>query len=389
MENRSHYLTNAVTPNKDVPNHELLKEGELKETRVISRNLRSPTSTVKKISAPQFKQMCGDFGIQPCTCYYPDHQDVVRFELNTDEITKNASYLNGTGPSSCKDLQSIGHNLAGFYMVRFKPNRTEAIHCNFNNQTLQNSNIRVESTTEYSSKRNEEGSSPSEMIQFCKGSLKGQPCTFLYPDYPDIPLFTDVRNSKPTVEPACCNDLKLIGHKLNGFYIIRLNPKKAKIVFCDFHLEIASEGVKMRRKRSAAQKKISEESINIKPICSNVGSRPCSCYYSKSFNGLQFEMGNDDTTRNAMGENGTGPATCDELERIGYTLDGFYMLRFNAKTIKISYCKFDERVRLSKKKEKESNELSTFTPKSSTFFGNQPFAIISIVKLKFDTICHS
>ena len=81
-------------------------------------------------------------------------------------------------------------------------------------------------------------------------------------------------------------------------------------------------------------------------------------------------MGNDNITRNAMGENGTGPATCDELERIGYTLDGFYMLRSNAKTIKITYCKFDERVRLSKKKEKESNELSTFAPKSSTLLGN-------------------
>ncbi len=64
--------------------------------------------------------MCGVFGAQPCTCYYPDHPNVTLFEIDTSEITINATRVNGTGPENCEDLQSIGHSLAGFYLVRFK-----------------------------------------------------------------------------------------------------------------------------------------------------------------------------------------------------------------------------------------------------------------------------
>ncbi len=60
-----------------------------------------------------------------------------------------------------------------------------------------------------------------------------------------------------------------------------------------------------------------------------------------------------------MNENGTGPATCEELLHIGYIQDGFYMLRFNLKTIKIVYCKLGEEYRKARMKEKENNQLQT------------------------------
>ena len=82
----------------------------------------------KNTSSPQSEQLCGILEVQPpCTCYYPDNQNVPQFELDTDEITNNASSLNGTGPESCEDLRSNGYNLAGFYMVRFKPKRVKAV----------------------------------------------------------------------------------------------------------------------------------------------------------------------------------------------------------------------------------------------------------------------
>ena len=82
----------------------------------------------KNTSSPQSDQLCGILEVQPpCTCYYPDYPNVPQFELDTDEITNNASSLNGTGPESCEDLRSNGYNLAGFYMVRFKPKRVKAV----------------------------------------------------------------------------------------------------------------------------------------------------------------------------------------------------------------------------------------------------------------------
>lgn len=49
-------------------------------------------------------------------------------------------------------------------------------------------------------------------------------------------------------------------------------------------------------------------------------------------------MGSDEITRSAMDKNGAGPATCEELRDIGYTLNGFFMLRFTSTTIKMAYC---------------------------------------------------
>ena len=76
-------------------------------------------------------------------------------------------------------------------------------------------------------------------------------------------------------------------------------------------------------------------------------------------------MSNDEITRNAMNENGAGPATCEELKIIGYFLDRFYMLRFDSKTIGSIYCKFDEQMKKSMKKETTSLNILEKNSKKS------------------------
>ena len=145
----------------------------LKNSELFTRNTRSLKSSY--VSIKQSEQLCGGFEIQPpCTCYHPDHPDVTKFELDTDETTQNTSSLNGTGPASCEDLKFIGYNLSGFYLVRFKPNIIQAIYCGFNQriESLSNKNYQ----TKIFSKHGDAGS--SKMIQFCAGSAR-QPCTFL------------------------------------------------------------------------------------------------------------------------------------------------------------------------------------------------------------------
>jgi len=128
--------------------------------------------------------LCGDFGIQPCTCYYPDHHDVAVFELGSDEITVNASRINGTGPSNCSDLKAIGYVLNGFYAVRFNNQRIKTIYCEFG-QTNEytNKGVSTVSTSSISKQQINPG-----LSQFCQGLGTSPPCTALYPDYPDIPL---------------------------------------------------------------------------------------------------------------------------------------------------------------------------------------------------------
>ena len=151
----------------------------MEPSKQISRYTRSVTKPAPK---SQFEQLCGSFGRQPCTCYYPDHPDVAIFELSSDEIT--LSKANGNGPSNCTDLQAIGYSLKGFYMVRFNKKRIQTIYCDFNQS---NANTNAEKAT-MASTNQRNSSVRQEFSEFCKG-LQSQPCKVLYSDYPDIHLF--------------------------------------------------------------------------------------------------------------------------------------------------------------------------------------------------------
>lgn len=312
---------------------------------------RNKRSTLKNASEPQSTPLCTGFGVQPCTCYYPDHPNVPLFQLDTDVITRNASNVNGTGPETCEDLQVLNYNLPGFHMVRFKPNRVKTIFCAFNQTAKNDLNSKIQSDEQMFSLEQNALKVP-EMFKFCNGP-GSQPCTFLYPDYPDISLFNPRinkttynrscgKNNCHTKEPASCEDLSLNGHKLQGFYAIRLNARKVKIVYCYFDQIIKNNKSNTRIKRSMLLKNSGTKSSNYKPVCNGAGSRPCSCYNTNSQDVLQFELSDDDVTRAASSDNSTVLSNCEELQHVGHTLDGFYMVRDNSFVIKIVYCIYNQ-----------------------------------------------
>lgn len=315
------------------------------------RNIRSIKST--NVSITQFEQLCGrGLEIQlPCTCYHPDHPNVTRIELDIDENTKNQSSLNDKEPASCEDLLSIGYKVPGFYLVkpletRLKPKRVKAIYCSFS-QTFRNLSSEAEASKIFLRNRDRKA---SNMIQFCN-SLGSQPCKFLYSDYPDVPPFHPKKNKTARnntissdnydLEPTNCIDLKIMGHSLRGFYVVRFNALKVKIIFCDFN-QIIETPVKIKTKQFALEENGTASSKNITRVCEGIGSQPCSCYYSNFPEVIQFQFSNDDITREAIHKNGNGPSTCEELKQVGHNLSGFYFLRTNTTKIKAAYCTLNE-----------------------------------------------
>jgi len=161
--------------------------------------------------------------------------------------------------------------------------------------------------------------------------------------------------------PTNCEDLYAMGHSFKGFYWVAVTIKKVKLVYCDFN-EIKGK----EKKNAVATQNINQATTNISarslPYCNVVGSQPCSCHYSKFSDIMQFELSNDEVTRSASSENGTGPQSCEELETIGYTFNGFYMVRFKSSIIKTVYCKFN-RTKTERKSE-ETTTQSTLKPTS-------------------------
>ena len=124
-------------------------------------------------------------------------------------------------------------------------------------------------------------------------------------------------------------------HYLNGFYFVWLNSIKFKIVYCNFSHENTDEN-QTRLSKSTLKSNDTKEL----PYCNGFGSQPCSCYYSNSPNILQFELAKDEITRKALREN--GPSNGKDMESIGYTFKGFYLVRFSDKIIKTVFCEFNQ-----------------------------------------------
>lgn len=330
-----------------------------------------------------FQESC--VGYQLCTCDYPDHSEVTLFELGTDEITKKASGMQGTGPGNCEDLKEIGYNLNGFYLVRFMYRRSKAIYCDFarNIQTIDADMNKLERSS-----LPKEGINEAFGKEFC-GGVGIRPCTFYYAEYPDEQKTNEklktnlIKNSK---KPSSCEDLKIIGYQLNGFYLVGVTSRRVKIVHCNFN-QLSKNG-EMKAKRSVSNKKSKRiyNKTKIKPFnsqskskfCYGVGSMPCSCYFSNYPNILQFELSTDALTKNVVNENDMGPKNCEELASLGHTLNGFYMVRHTPKTIKTVYCKFDF---YFKQVNTEKNQESMATTNPST---SQKFKIFNPVSSTLD-----
>jgi len=301
-----------------------------RQTREASTNFSS-----SRFDEP-FERFCKDAGSQPCTCYYPDHPDVAQFELSTDDVTRNASGKNGTGPKTCEDLRLNGHVFDGFYMVTLDTRRVNITYCIFSN-TADETNEKITETI--LKQRGTTSSSP--VLRLCAG-VGSQPCVFYYSDNPDSPQVERSNNSKNSsknvsIKPSSCEDLKTIGYKHNGFYLVRFNGAKVKIVYCNFNSSM-EKNVKERIKRSGGNQKSSK---TVSQLCNGAGSQPCSCYYSKQqTTSLQIELSIDEITKNASSENGMGPSSCEDLQFIGHTIKGFYLIRSNSKKMKIVFCEF-------------------------------------------------
>ena len=79
-----------------------------------------------------------------CTFYHPDHPDASRKKgsiINPSVTTDNMQDENQPKemPTSCKDLQKLGHKLNGFYLIKTaRPNqgaKIETVFCDFQSST--------------------------------------------------------------------------------------------------------------------------------------------------------------------------------------------------------------------------------------------------------------
>ncbi len=152
-----------------------------------------------------------------------------------------ASDANGTGPANCKDLQALGHSLNGFYIVRFRPRKqTKAIYCEFQQGMRVNY---IDTSEAGSTLKKEDHQGSRDDVRLCGDvEISATGCIFLYPDHPDTPTFERIKskgNPKRASnlisgEPTSCEYLSESGYTLKGFYVVRLNSIKTKIVYFDF-----------------------------------------------------------------------------------------------------------------------------------------------------------
>jgi len=89
--------------------------------------------------APSTRESCQSASLF-CTFYYPDHPDSNRtrkgkYSATVDESKKDPSKVKGI-PTSCKDLQLLGHKLNGLYSIKTtQPDnqraKIETVFCDF------------------------------------------------------------------------------------------------------------------------------------------------------------------------------------------------------------------------------------------------------------------
>jgi len=85
-----------------------------------------------------------------CTFYYPDHPDAKstrkgEYSATVDELKKDPSKVKGI-PTSCKDLQLLGHELNGLYSIKTtQPDKQgakiETVFCDFQSSSANLSGI--------------------------------------------------------------------------------------------------------------------------------------------------------------------------------------------------------------------------------------------------------
>jgi len=196
----------------------------------------------------------------------------------------------------------------------------------------------------------------SILSQFDNYCTEMQPCTCYYPDHPNVTIFelgTDLATQRASgingTGPGNCEDLQDSGYSLKGFYMVRFNLKRVKTIYCEFNEIKKNKNNKTKRiKRSS--KAIPNKTPKPKRLrlCGGVGPKPCTFYYSDNPDApLTGKRLNDSVNYNSK----VGPKSCEDLEKIGHFIEGFYMVRFNAIKVKTFYCQFNKgNLKIDKKK---------------------------------------
>ena len=110
-------------------------------TKVSVKNRRE--AAVSKLTSSKQSIFCAGSS-KRCTFFYPDNPDIILKSVRSGFLGKNVqNYFNGSQeyqqnlnrqPTNCKELQHIGHNLDGFYLVKGNEanvNKIQIVYCNF------------------------------------------------------------------------------------------------------------------------------------------------------------------------------------------------------------------------------------------------------------------
>jgi len=124
----------------------------LEVSKSIDQNLKNNDHSfakgIKKRAVPKALQEICSTSSSLCTHYHPDHPDAIKKKGKFSPIVTNEMLGNKvTGiPTSCKDLQQLGHSLNGLYLVKkslpsTQRTKIETVFCNFQSFTPLNGMI--------------------------------------------------------------------------------------------------------------------------------------------------------------------------------------------------------------------------------------------------------
>jgi len=115
-----------------------IKVDKIEITKNQQNSHHSHDKRMKKRDIPKaLKGICSTSS-SLCTHYHPDHPDATSKKGKYSPTVTNEMLANNmTGiPTSCKDLQQLGHSLNGLYLIKkLLPNnqesKIETVHCDF------------------------------------------------------------------------------------------------------------------------------------------------------------------------------------------------------------------------------------------------------------------
>ncbi len=139
--------------------------------------------------------------------------------------------------------------------------------------------------------------------------------------------------------------------------MVRFNNRRIKTIYCYFN--DTNENTNMEIKIIASTNQ--NESQDFSQFCKGLANQPFTALYSDYPDISLFHLKRDNTSKNYL----RGPTSCEDLNAIGYSLNGFYWVAITVKKVQIVYCDFDE-IEEKFKKNLRTKRLATQNSTSST-----------------------